>query len=226
MCKLNRQRMTFIHVSKWEFTENCDCRKWVGRFNRGRGRKRHYGKWVTLRKVEGRVGEQLGDGLASCRCLLSWGLLLSAMRVSLPWWEGKGILFLPRKGWDLWQPSSPAFRWKESLFSRVCSSAWCLSTVVRSGPCPWWLELDIDVGAIRMNWQVGREWSLPEPTVFWVEVTWYIWRRKWQPIPVFLPGKSHWQGSLVCYRPWGCKESDVTERLNDNKVLVAAARDP
>ena len=24
------------------------------------------------------------------------------------------------------------------------------------------------------------------------------------------------QGSLVCYSPWGCKESDMTERLNNN----------
>ena len=28
--------------------------------------------------------------------------------------------------------------------------------------------------------------------------------------PVFLPGKSHRQGSLVDYRPWGHKESDST----------------
>ena len=32
------------------------------------------------------------------------------------------------------------------------------------------------------------------------------WRRKWQPIPVPLPGKSHGQRSLVGYSPWGCKE--------------------
>ena len=31
------------------------------------------------------------------------------------------------------------------------------------------------------------------------------WRRKWQPTPVFLPGKSHGQRSLVVYSPWGCK---------------------
>ena len=31
------------------------------------------------------------------------------------------------------------------------------------------------------------------------------WRRKWQPTPVFLPGKSHGQKSLVCYSPWGCR---------------------
>ena len=31
--------------------------------------------------------------------------------------------------------------------------------------------------------------------------------------PVFLPGESHGQRSLVGYRPWGHKESDATERL-------------
>ena len=36
------------------------------------------------------------------------------------------------------------------------------------------------------------------------------WRRKWQPTPVFLPGKSHGPRSLIGYRPWGRKESDTT----------------
>ena len=40
------------------------------------------------------------------------------------------------------------------------------------------------------------------------------WRRKWQPTPVFMPGESHEQRSLVCYSPWGHKESDTTERLH------------
>ena len=30
-----------------------------------------------------------------------------------------------------------------------------------------------------------------------------LWRRKWQPTPVFLPGESHGQRSLVGYSPWG-----------------------
>ena len=30
-------------------------------------------------------------------------------------------------------------------------------------------------------------------------------RRKWQPTPVCLPGKSHGQRSLAGYSPWGCK---------------------
>ena len=29
------------------------------------------------------------------------------------------------------------------------------------------------------------------------------WRRKWQPTPVFLPGESQGQGSLVGCSPWG-----------------------
>ena len=37
------------------------------------------------------------------------------------------------------------------------------------------------------------------------------WRRKWQPIPVFLPGESQGQGSLVGCHLWGRTESDMTE---------------
>ena len=39
-------------------------------------------------------------------------------------------------------------------------------------------------------------------------------RKKWQPTPVFLPGKSHGQRSLVGYSPRGHKESDTTEQLS------------
>ena len=37
------------------------------------------------------------------------------------------------------------------------------------------------------------------------------WKKPWQPTPVFSPGESHGQRSLVGYSPWGCKESDTTE---------------
>ena len=37
------------------------------------------------------------------------------------------------------------------------------------------------------------------------------WRRKWQPTPVFLPGESQGQRSLVGCRLWGHTESDMTE---------------
>ena len=37
------------------------------------------------------------------------------------------------------------------------------------------------------------------------------WRRKWQPTPVFFPGKFHGQRSLVNYSPWDHKESNMTQ---------------
>ena len=40
------------------------------------------------------------------------------------------------------------------------------------------------------------------------------WRRKQQPTPVFLPGKSHGRRRLVGYSPCGRKELDTTERLH------------
>ena len=47
--------------------------------------------------------------------------------------------------------------------------------------------------------------------VFYSFIHFALWRRKWQPTPVFLPGKSHGGRSLVGYCPWGRKESDMTE---------------
>ena len=40
------------------------------------------------------------------------------------------------------------------------------------------------------------------------------WRKKLQPTPVLVPGKSHGRRSLVGCYPWGRKESDTTERLH------------
>ena len=39
-------------------------------------------------------------------------------------------------------------------------------------------------------------------------------RRKWQPTPVLLPGKSHGWRSLVGCSPWGCEELDTAEQLH------------
>ena len=46
------------------------------------------------------------------------------------------------------------------------------------------------------------------------------WRRKWQPTPVFLPGKSHGRWSLVGCSPWGREESDTTEQLHFHFSLL------
>ena len=63
---------------------------------------------------------------------------------------------------------------------------------------PWWLSgQKIYLQSRRLRFD---PWVKKNP-----------WRRKWQPTPVFLPGKSHGQRSLAGYSPWGCKESDTAE---------------
>ena len=36
----------------------------------------------------------------------------------------------------------------------------------------------------------------------------------------FLPGEFHGQRSLAGYSPWGCKESDTTERLTHTHIAA------
>ena len=57
---------------------------------------------------------------------------------------------------------------------------------------PWWVRQS------RICLQCGRPRFSP-----WVGKV--PWRRKWQPTPVFVPGESHGQRSLVGYSPWGPK---------------------
>jgi len=42
-------------------------------------------------------------------------------------------------------------------------------------------------------------------------------------------GDSEGQGSLACCRPWGCRESDMTEQLNNynkNDVFISLMKKP
>ena len=48
-------------------------------------------------------------------------------------------------------------------------------------------------------------------------------RRKWQPKPVFLAGKSYGQRSLAGYSPWDLRESGTTEQLTLLLVLVISS---
>ena len=50
------------------------------------------------------------------------------------------------------------------------------------------------------------------------------WGRKWQPIPVFLPGKSHGQRSLAGYSPWDCRELETTWQLSTWRIKVLCIR--
>ena len=69
---------------------------------------------------------------------------------------------------------------------------------------PWMEEAGSlkSMGSLRVRHNWATSLSL---------VTFMHWRRKWQPIPVFLPGESQGQRSLVGCRLWGHTESDTTE---------------
>ena len=71
---------------------------------------------------------------------------------------------------------------------------------------PWWLS------SKKCTCQRGRHRFYP-----WVRKI--PWRMKWQPILLFLPGKSHGERSLVDYGPRGLKELDMTGRLNNKQHL-------
>ena len=52
------------------------------------------------------------------------------------------------------------------------------------------------------------------------------WRRKWQPTPVLLPGKSHGQRSLVGYSPRGHKRVRPDLATKQQKQLVQSIGEP
>ena len=61
------------------------------------------------------------------------------------------------------------------------------------------------------DWEVQLERSVYSFTYIYP----LLWRRKWQPTPVFLPGKFlGWRRNLAGYSPWGCKELATTEHIN------------
>ena len=58
----------------------------------------------------------------------------------------------------------------------------------------------------RGLWSLGREDPLEKRSV--------------NPLQYSLPGKSHWEGSLAGHSPWGHKESDKTEWLNNKSLTL------
>ena len=51
------------------------------------------------------------------------------------------------------------------------------------------------------------------PTTIYLSIIHSIWRKKWQPLLVFLPVEFYGQRSLECYSPW-YKELDTTEHAH------------
>ena len=97
----------------------------------------------------------------------------------------------------------------------------------------WWLSVKETAGDVRLfckpartlspvTWQVGLpRWNSGRESArqrrrqqFDPWVGQIPWRRNWQPTPVFLPGESHGQRSLVGCSSCGPQKSDIAQRLN------------
>ena len=63
----------------------------------------------------------------------------------------------------------------------------------------------------------GRRCKKPQFNL-WVRKI--AWRRSWQPTPVFLPGASHGQRSLMGYGPKGHTEFNIIKRLSTHALQV------
>ena len=64
----------------------------------------------------------------------------------------------------------------------------------------------------------GKDWRQEKGTTEDEMVGWYHWLDGHEFEQV--PGVADGQGSLACCSPWGCKESDTTEKLNKVELVV------
>ena len=77
---------------------------------------------------------------------------------------------------------------------------------------------DSKSGFIGKDPDAGKDWGQEKGTIEDEMIRWNHWldgRDSEQA-----PGDGEGQRSLACYSPWGHKESDMTDRLNNNKSNV------
>ena len=112
--------------------------------------------------------------------------------------QGNSVLEArPKVAWDF-------FTFRQLPLSLISEEAMATHSSTLAWKIPWSEEFGRlwSMGSVG----VGHDWAT-SLSLF----TSTHWRRKWQPTPVFLPGESQGQGSLVGCRLWGRTESDTTE---------------
>ena len=96
----------------------------------------------------------------------------------------------------------------KNFFKHFCHHLTEKAMAPHSSTLAWKIPWTEEPGRLQFmgSLRVGHDWvtSLSLSTFM-------HWRRKWQPTPVFLPGKSQGRGSLVGCRLWGRTELDTTE---------------
>ena len=94
------------------------------------------------------------------------------------------------------------------IFLMVLFSAKQFTILIWSSTLAWKIPWTEEPGRLQSMGllRVRHDWAT-SLSLF----TFMLWRGKWQPTPVFLPGESQGRGSLVGCRLWGRTESDTTE---------------
>ena len=103
------------------------------------------------------------------------------------------------------------------LFFYFCLPSLCITGEGREGSSSTSLQLTqmhfllwlSNIPSWLFKWHSGKatayQWRRCRTHGFGPWVRKISWRRKWQPTPVFLLGKSHGEGNLAGYNPWGSK---------------------
>ena len=111
-------------------------------------------------------------------------------------WIGKQILY----HWATWEAQDNF----NIRYTRYSEKAMAPHSSTLAWQIPWTEEpcrlQSMGLLGVRRDWATSL-------SLF----TFMQWRRKWQPTPVFLPGESQGQRSLVGCRLWDCTESGTTE---------------
>ena len=107
----------------------------------------------------------------------------------------------------MWEKRAPQYLWRIGSRNhppeiRICRRSSSLNGAVHSR-LPRWRSGRESLCQCRRHQRQGVN-----PWVVKIH-----WSREWQPTPVFLPGKFYGQRSLEGYNPWGHKELDMTEHI-------------
>ena len=157
-------------------------------------------KWGS-RREEGSAVEQ---SLSDCkRSIKPYNDLGKEQSLQLWWKERRKISILA----DVWQDFWGSYSLVAFIFSYKVKERFPNRLYVG---LPWWLSGKESVCQCRRA--EFNSWVQKIP-----------WKRKRQPTPVFLPGKSHGQRSLAGYSPWGRKrvgQDLVSEQQEQTGKLI------
>ena len=143
--------------------------------------------------------------------ILEWVAISSFRGSSQPrdqihvFWIGKQILY----HWTTWEAQDNF----NTRYTRYSEKAMAPHSSTLAWQIPWTEE----PGRLQSTGLlgVGHDW-VTSLSLF----TFMHWRRKWQPTPVFLPGESQGQGSLVGCHLWGHTGRTRLKQLSVYQILI------